>query len=88
MFLLDTSILSHAQKPRPSKIIAYWLRGQRRVAIPFPVILEIQQGILEISLTKPHKAEQLSMWLEEVLSSDFAYPEINIEVAKVLARLT
>ncbi|TDK31828.1 type II toxin-antitoxin system VapC family toxin [Rhizobium deserti] len=85
MFLLDTSILSDAQNPQPLVRVQRWLRRQARIAIPFPVILEIEQGILDVRRTKPHKADELGTWLREVLVSEFEYPEITPEVARTLA---
>jgi predicted nucleic acid-binding protein len=85
MFLLDTSILSDAQNPKPLVRVQRWLRKQACVAIPFPVILEIEQGILDVRRTRPHRADELRAWLTKVLVSEFEYPEITPEVARTLA---
>jgi predicted nucleic acid-binding protein len=87
MFLLDTSVLSHAQYSRQHPAVAAWLEEQVSVAIPFPVLLEVHQGILEVGFTQPDLAAELIIWLEGVLSMDHEYPEINPEVARVLATL-
>jgi predicted nucleic acid-binding protein len=87
MFLLDTSILSDAQNPKPLVRVQRWLRKQACIAIPFPVILEIEQGIVDVRRTKPHKADELRGWLADVLVSEFEYPEITPEVARTLAEM-
>ncbi|MDW9542657.1 PIN domain-containing protein [Sinorhizobium meliloti] len=87
MFLLDTSVLSHAQYSRQHPAVGAWLEEQESVAIPFPALLEVQQGIFEVRLTKPDLAAELLIWLEGLLSGDHDFPEINPEVARVLAML-
>ncbi len=87
MFLLDTSVLSEAQRVKPMQEVQQWLRRQRMVAVPFPVILEIEQGIVEVSRTQPQKAGELREWLSGLLSSDFQYPEATPQVAGILAEM-
>ncbi|MGF9564989.1 PIN domain-containing protein [Neorhizobium sp. BT27B] len=87
MFLLDTSVLSEAQRVKPSPEVQRWLRRQQRIAIPFPVILEIEQGILDVIETKPHKGHELREWLSELLESEFEYPEVTPRVAAILAEM-
>ncbi|MEY9629033.1 type II toxin-antitoxin system VapC family toxin [Sinorhizobium fredii] len=87
MFLLDTSVLSHAQYGRQHPAVGAWLDEQESVAIPFPALLEVQQGIAEVRMTQPDLAAELLIWLEGLLSMDHDYPEINPEVARVLAML-
>ncbi|MDR9759424.1 type II toxin-antitoxin system VapC family toxin [Rhizobium redzepovicii] len=87
MFLLDTSVLSHAQYSRQHPAVGVWLDEQESVAIPFPALLEVQQGIAEVGTTQPDLAAELLTWLEGLLSMDHKYPEINPEVARVLATL-
>ncbi|TCP80820.1 hypothetical protein C8J31_11461 [Rhizobium sp. PP-CC-2G-626] len=86
-FILDTNILSNAQTPRPDASIRSWLLVQEKVAIPFPVILEIEQGICEVRKTNPGKAARLSHWLAEIFTTDYLYPAITPEVASRLAEL-
>jgi predicted nucleic acid-binding protein len=85
MFLMDTNILSNAEKPKPLPRLARWYRRQATIAIPFPAILEIQQGIIDTRKSHPSKAAKLGDWLEELLESEFEYPEITTEVARLLA---
>lgn len=87
MFLLDTSVLSEARRVKPNQEVQRWLRRQRMVAIPFPVILEIEQGIVDVGRTKPQKATELREWLSDLLNSDFEYPEATPQVAGILAEM-
>ncbi|PYE93015.1 hypothetical protein C8J35_11612 [Rhizobium sp. PP-F2F-G38] len=63
------------------------MKSQHQIAIPFPAIVEIQQGILEIGYDKPEKAEKLSQWLDELMLTDFYYPEATPAVARKLAEM-
>ena len=87
MFLLDTNILSDARKPKPPPALKSWLRSQAEIAIPFPAILEIEQGIAEIRRTRPEKADELRAWLDGVLAGRHYYPAINADVARLLAEM-
>ena len=87
MFLLDTSVLSHARYSRQHPAVGAWLEEQESIAIPFPALLEVQQGIIEVGTTQPDLASELLIWLKGLLSIDHYYPEINPEVARVLAML-
>lgn len=87
MFLLDTNILSDARKPRLPLALKTWLRCQEEVAIPFPAILEIEQGIAEIRRTQPEKADELREWLDSVLAARHHYPAVTPAVARLLAEM-
>lgn len=86
-FLLDTNIISESSKIRPNPTIADWLREQHRVAIPFAALLEVETGITEKCRSNPHKAEELWMWMDELLEMDFEYPLPTPLVARQLAKL-
>ncbi|QQF02854.1 hypothetical protein [Sinorhizobium meliloti] len=79
MFLLDTSVLSHARYSRQHPAVGAWLEVQESIAIPFPALLEVQQGIVDAEITQPDLAAELLIWLEGLLSMDHDYPEINPE---------
>jgi predicted nucleic acid-binding protein len=87
IFLLDTNILSESSKPRPHPTISAWLKQQRRVAIPFAVILEVETGIADKHRSNPDKAEELWRWVDELLETDFEYPAATPDVARVLGQL-
>lgn len=87
MFLLDTSVLSHAQYSRQHPAVGAWLFQQEHLAIPFPALLEVYQGITTVKATKPKLAREIVDWLDGVLSMEYYYPDINREVARVLAAL-
>lgn len=44
VFLLDTNVLSDSSKPEPDPTLQAWMRSQKRIAIPFPMIVEFQQA--------------------------------------------
>lgn len=87
MFLLDTNVISDAQKPKPPLALELWLQSQAEIAIPFPAVLEMEQGIAEIRKTKPQKADELRAWLDSVLAGRHYYPAITVEVARLLAEM-
>jgi predicted nucleic acid-binding protein len=87
MFLIDTNVLSLAQKSRQNPNLHAWLVRQDDIAIPFPVLLEIQHGIVEVAKRQPDKGAALQAWLDTILASDFTYPEITPAVAKKLAEM-
>ncbi|WP_064686704.1 PIN domain-containing protein [Rhizobium bangladeshense] len=87
IFLLDTNILSESSKARPHPTISAWLKTQRRVAIPFAVILEVETGIADKHRSNPDKAEELWRWMDELLETDFEYPAATPDVARVLGKL-
>ncbi len=87
MFLLDTNILSQSQKAKPLQGVSAWLRRQTKVAIPFPVLVEIEEGIADVRRTKPDKADQLADWRDALLATEFEYPTINPNIARSLAQM-
>lgn len=87
MFLLDTNILGQARKSKPNTVLRTWFREQSAISIPFPVILEIQRGIIDVGRRDPAKAAELSDWLASILESDFQYPALTTDVARKLAEL-
>ncbi|MCJ8057184.1 type II toxin-antitoxin system VapC family toxin [Shinella curvata] len=87
IFLLDTNILSESSRPRPHPTISAWLRRQRRVAIPFAVILEVETGIAGKYRSDPYRAEELWQWMDELLETDFEYPAATPQVARILGKL-
>ncbi|MBD9538932.1 type II toxin-antitoxin system VapC family toxin [Ensifer sp. ENS04] len=87
VFLLDTNVISGAQKKQPQPALAAWLKRQSTLAIPFPVILEIEIGIVEVSATNPRKAAELRRWRDELLETDFIYPAVTPAVARQLAAM-
>ncbi|MBB3979745.1 hypothetical protein GGQ64_004990 [Rhizobium azooxidifex] len=87
MFLLDTNIICDARKPKPPPALKSWLRSQDEIAIPFPAMLEIEQGIAELRKTNPLKAQELRDWMDSVLAGRHYYPAINSDVARILAEM-
>ena len=87
VFLLDTNILSDSSKPRQDPALKAWMRTQERIAIPFPAIVEFQQGIAKIRLSHHEKASRLQAWFEWLLDANYVYPEMTREVAVLLGEM-
>ncbi|TWF49480.1 PIN domain-containing protein [Neorhizobium alkalisoli] len=87
--VLDTCIISEAQKPRPRPEVSAWLRRlpPSKVAIPFQVIFEVSHGIRLVEKANPGKARQLSEWFKELLAHNFFMPELTCEVADIMAAM-
>jgi predicted nucleic acid-binding protein len=86
-FLLDTNVVSDSSKVVPSPTIAAWLKRQNDLALPFPVILEVETGIADLWTTDPARASKLLDWFDEVLAADYHRPTATPEVARLLAKL-
>lgn len=87
--ILDTNILSEAQKPRPRPELVVWLEtlSPSLVAIPYSAIFEISYGIALLADTDPERADKLKKWRAEFLALDFIIPETNPDVADVVAQM-
>ncbi|MBB3914591.1 PIN domain-containing protein [Rhizobium fabae] len=86
-FLVDTNILSDSQKRRPNPRLAHWLSQQDQIAIPYPVIVEIEQGIHSLRQRNPVRAQLLRSWVDGLLETEFLYPAMNSQVARLQAAM-
>lgn len=86
-FLLDTNILSQAQKETPHPNLVGWLRRQARLAIPFPVLVELERGVAEAAANGSRTAGTLRRWLDDLLQHDFEYPALTPSVARQLGSM-
>ncbi|WP_429819364.1 hypothetical protein [Ensifer sp. B1-9] len=87
VFLLDTNILSEARKKKPHPVLADWLRRQARLAIPFPVFVELERGVVNAQAINSPNAMPLRSWLDELLTLDFVYPEVTPACARYLGAM-
>ena len=87
--ILDTNIISEAQKPRPRPEVSEWLSrlSPAIVAIPFSAVFETSYGIKLVERTHPDKAVRLMEWQRQLLSFDFVMPQCTPEVARLLAQM-
>ncbi|MCQ1572734.1 PIN domain-containing protein [Neorhizobium galegae] len=87
--MLDTCIISEAQKPRPKPEVSEWLAqlSPKIVAIPFPVIFETSYGIKLVEKGHPAKAQKLRQWLDGLLAHDFVMPVPTPAVAHIMAEM-
>ncbi|WP_018900852.1 PIN domain-containing protein [Rhizobium sp. 2MFCol3.1] len=87
IYLLDTNVISNSSKQSPLPAVKRWLENQTRLAIPFPVILEVETGIADLRPVDPIRARKLTEWIDGLLKTKFYYPPSSPEVARVLAKL-
>lgn len=87
--ILDTNIISEAQKPRPRPELSRWLEdlSPSIVAIPFSAVFETSYGIKLVEKSHPEKAERLTEWQRQLLGFDFVMPQCTAEVAQLLAEM-
>lgn len=87
--MLDTCIISEAQKPRPRPELTEWLAElpSSTIAIPFSAIFETSHGIRLLADTDPEKAERLTKWQAELLSYEFHIPSTTARVAELLSAM-
>lgn len=87
--ILDTNILSEAQKPRPRPELVAWLETlpPSKAAIPYSAFFEISYGIELIVDSDPQRANQLRTWRDHFLSLDFMIPDTTLEVGAIIARM-
>ncbi len=87
--ILDTNIVSEAQKPRPRPELVAWLQSlsSSQVAITYSTFFEMSYGIELLADTDPQRTEILRKWRAEFLTFNFAMPETTPEVGEVLAKM-
>lgn len=85
-FLLDTNILSN-DRIQAFPRLRIWLEAQNSIAICFPVLVEIEQGIAKVRNDNPAKALALRNWLDKLLSLPHLYPEPSPSVARLLGEM-
>ncbi|GAC1046062.1 type II toxin-antitoxin system VapC family toxin [Rhizobium sp. No.120] len=87
IFLLNTTVLSHAEKKKPHPVLVQWLAAQSSLAIPFATFVEVETGIIERQRSNPKRAAELRYWLNDLLQTQFIFPALTPEVAHVLAKM-
>jgi predicted nucleic acid-binding protein len=86
-FLLDTCVISQAEKAKPNPAVASWLEAQTSLAIPYPVLLEVETGHYERSIVAPHRGRELRAWIDGLLQTEFVYPAMTPAVARLHAEM-
>lgn len=68
MYLLDTNVVSELRRPIPDDRVLQWIRDvpEERLFLSAVTIGEIQAGIENIRERDADKAENLTMWLDQV----------------------
>ncbi|MBF0136699.1 MAG: type II toxin-antitoxin system VapC family toxin [Magnetococcales bacterium] len=69
MYLLDTNVLSELRRPRPSPNVLAWIKtvDVSHLHISAITVGEIQKGIESIRSRDPEKANELDLWLSQVI---------------------
>lgn len=88
--MLDTNVVSELARPRPDPMLTEWIGRQRfsTFVLPFGALTEIQRGIGWIGDTDPSKADRLTRWLAELLSTDIDVPPLRAAAAIMYGKMT
>ena len=76
IFVLDTNVVSEFRRKRPHPTIAQWIAAidPANLATTVVTIHELQRGIERVRLSSPVEAEDIEIWLEGLLATQ--YPTI------------
>ncbi|WFU04499.1 PIN domain-containing protein (plasmid) [Rhizobium sp. CB3171] len=85
-FLVDTCVISETRFQEPDPGVRDFLAANE-FFIPAVVLIEIQQGIMELCATNPSKAVALSAWYQQLFSAELPILPLGREVAEVLGTL-
>lgn len=71
MYLLDTNVLSEMRKKKPHGAVMAWLQvtPDYQLFVPAVAIGEIQKGIERTREQDMAKAEQIEIWLDNIVAS-------------------
>ncbi|HJM51999.1 MAG TPA: type II toxin-antitoxin system VapC family toxin [Alphaproteobacteria bacterium] len=70
MYLLDTNVVSELRRPKPNKAVLNWVEGVSadQLFVSAVTIGEIQVGIEITRDQDPAKAEEIEVWLDQVVA--------------------
>jgi toxin FitB len=88
VYLLDTNVVSETRKPRPHGGVLSWLKSVESSALHISAVSagEIQTGIEITRRQDPIRAQELELWLDEVLDS-FGFLPMDSRTFRIWARL-
>ena len=88
MYLLDTNVVSELRRPRPARAVIDWIRDvpSEHLYLSAVTVGEIQSGIELTREQDPAKAEQLDVWLTQVLGA-YSILAVDAPVFREWARL-
>lgn len=90
-FILDTNVVSQFALEDPPGFLLRWLRSRevRNIVLPFGALVELERGIAWLEADgRTEKAVSLRCWLNDLLSADIDWLEIDAETARLYARMT
>ncbi len=87
--LLDTSVLSDARGPNPVREVQNFLASlpDHVVAIPAPVIFELERGGFMLSQINPDRARPLLFWLDKMLETNVHIAQLDSAASRLVARM-
>ncbi|WP_421365858.1 type II toxin-antitoxin system VapC family toxin [Agrobacterium tumefaciens] len=90
LLVLDTDIVSLTGRQRPPPGLRQWLLevGIERLAVCFPVIIELMRGAYLLRERDPERAAMIRDWIEKIMATDFIVPAMGPDVAEIYARMT
>jgi len=90
LLLLDTNIVSIAGRQRPPPGLRSWLLdvGIERLAICFPVVVELMRGACLLQRSDPERSAAIRDWVGRVTAMSFASPPMNHQVAEIYGLMT
>jgi|TARA_B100001964_G_scaffold127947_1_gene141486 hypothetical protein len=70
VYLLDTNVVSELRRPKPNKAVLNWVEGVSadQLFVSAVTIGEIQVGIEITRDQDPAKAEEIEVWLDQVVA--------------------
>ncbi|TCR85309.1 hypothetical protein [Rhizobium sp. BK376] len=87
--LLDTSVLSEARRQEPVQEVQRFLRSlpDESIAIPAPVVFELERGGQMLRTSRPDRAEPLLSWLGGLLATNVFIPPMGAEIFRLIATM-
>ena len=90
--LLDTSVLTEARKTEDNlnDDIVFFLRQipAGALAVPHAAIFELQRGAINVGRKEPARERAYTAWLDRLLETDIWLPPTDVDVRRLLARMT
>ena len=87
--VLDTDVLSQFAKSEPKPLVRDFIENTPidKMAIPFPVLVEVLKGIEIRSRTSPQRAAWLRQWVNLMLATDMLFLPANEKTSVIYAKL-
>ena len=89
MYLLDTCVVSDLRRVNPNESVLSWFFAVRNSDIHLSAITiaELQRGAQLVKRRRPQFAEELELWLEEAMISQFPVLPFDTAAAREWGRM-